>query len=289
VELRISTWNCFGMGQGLDAVTAVRAPFGDRLRDEDVIAECASADVLCVQELFSRDAQRFFDGVGEGRFTSRFRDDNRVRFATMRGTGLGVGARARIDKTALDVFPGERAGWDRLARKGALYTQLAFEGGLVIDLVTAHLQAGQGEAAVRVRAAQLAHLKAMVASVGSPERPCIVCGDLNIDGLAEVRGEPEYARLAAAFHDFEDLGAAGDLPTFHPHPERNALAHAFEPGGHAQRIDYVLWRGGRHADHVRCVGLTRFFDRPLARAVPATGTSAWASDHYGLTATLEIA
>ncbi|CAN5925318.1 hypothetical protein BH11MYX4_BH11MYX4_34070 [soil metagenome] len=276
------------MGQGMDAVRAVRAPFGDRLRHEDVIAECASADVLCVQELFSRDAQHFFDGVGHGRFTSRFRDDNRVRFATMRGTGLGVGARAHIDKTKLDVFPGERVGWDRLARKGVLYAELTFEGGLVIDLFTAHLQAGQSEGAVRVRAAQLAHLKAMVASVGSPERPCIVCGDLNIDGLEAVRGEPEYARLAAAFADFDDLGAAADLPTFHPDPERNALAHAFEPGGRAQRIDYVLYRGGRTADRVRCAGLTRFFDQPLARTAPGVGSSAWASDHYGLTATLEI-
>lgn len=276
------------MGQGLDAVTARRAPFGARLRHDDVIAECASADVLCVQELFSREAQTFFDGVGQGTFTARFRDDNRVRFATMRGTGLGVGARARIEKTVLDVFPGERVGWDRLARKGALYTQLVFAGNQVIDLVTAHLQAGADAGAIRVRAAQLAHLRAMVETVGSPARPMIVCGDLNIDGLAAARGEPEYTRLAVAFEGFEDLGAASDLPTFHPHPEKNALAHAFDPAGAPQRIDYVLWRGGTNAS-VRPVGLTRFFDQPLARAAPAGGTSAWASDHYGLTAAFEIA
>jgi endonuclease/exonuclease/phosphatase family metal-dependent hydrolase len=272
------------MGQGLDAVTALRAPFGDRLRHDDVIAECAAADVLCVQELFSREAQRFFDGVGRDRFVSRFRDDNRVRFATMRGTGLGVGARARLEKSGVHVFPGERVGWDRLARKGALYTQMVVEGGAVIDLVTVHLQAGQDEGAVRVRAAQLLHLKSIVASVGSPDRPMIVCGDLNIDGLTAARGDLEYGRLTAAFEGFEDLGAATDLPTFDPHPERNALAHAFDPKGRAQRIDYVFWRAGRRAD-LHCTSLTRFFDRPLAQATPS---SAWASDHFGLTATFEL-
>ena len=287
MTFRVSTWNCFGMGQGLDAVTAIRAPFGDRLRRDEVIAECAAADVLCVQEIFSQEAQHFFDGVGRERFLSRFRDDNGVRFATMRGTGLGVSARGRFEKRGLDVFPGERVGWDRLARKGALYTQIVLEGGVVIDLVTAHLQAGQDEGAVRVRAAQLRHLKSMVASVGSPDRAMIVCGDLNIDGLAAARGEPEYVRLAAAFEGFEDLGAAADLPTFDPHPERNALAHAFYPEESAQRIDYVLWRAGRGAD-LRCVGLTRFFDRPLAQPAPRAGASAWASDHFGLTATFEL-
>ncbi len=276
------------MGQGLGAVTARRAPFGARLRHDDVLTECASADVLCVQELFSRDAQVFFDGVGQGTFTARFRDDNRVRFTTMRGTGLGVSARARIEKTVLDVFPGERVGWDRLARKGALYTHLVFADGLEVDLVTAHLQAGADPGAIRVRAAQLAHLRSMITAVGSPERPMIVCGDLNIDGLAPARGEPEYTRLAAAFEGFEDLGAASDLPTFHPHPEKNALAHAFDPTGAPQRIDYVLWRGAASGG-VRPAGLTRFFDQPLARSAPGGGTSAWASDHYGLTATFEIA
>ncbi len=275
------------MGQGLDAVTALRAPFGARLLHDEVVTECGSADVLCIQELFSRDAQRFFDGVGHGRFLSRFRDDNRVRFATMRGTGLGVGARAHIEKRVLDVFPGERVGWDRLARKGALYTQLVLDGGVVIDLVTAHLQAGRDEAAIRVRAAQLNHLKAMVASVGSPDRPMIVCGDMNIDGLSAVRGELEYTRLVAAFEGFEDVGAHTDLPTFDPHPERNTLAHAFDPEGSAQRIDYVLWRPGRRSD-VRCAGLTRFFDQPLAQTTAAPSSPAWASDHYGLTATFEL-
>jgi endonuclease/exonuclease/phosphatase family metal-dependent hydrolase len=278
------------MAQGWDAVRHLRAPFAERYKDADVLAQCGSTDVLCIQELFSRDAQVFFDGLGQRHFVSAFRDDNRVRLsnATVRGSGLGIGARLPLTKPRLRSFPGERAGWDRLARKGALYTQLAFAGGLVVDLVTAHLQAGYDEAAVRVRAAQLEDLKTMIAEVGSSERPFLLCGDFNVDGLRASRGEPEYRRLREALEDFEDLGAADDLPTFHPHPEGNALAHAFEPEGRAQRIDYVLWRPGSRSGEVRCKGLARFFDQPLSGAAAGAGVAAWASDHYGLTAKFEI-
>jgi len=151
LRFRISTWNCFGMAQGLSAVAALRAPFSERFRHADVISECASPDILCLQELLSRDAQQFFDGVGAGHFTSRFRDDNRMRFrgsVTMRGSGLGIGARLPLTKTVLRTFPGAPVGWDRLARKGALYTQLSFAGGVTVDLVTAHLQAGYDARAI---------------------------------------------------------------------------------------------------------------------------------------------
>ena len=113
LDVRISTWNCFGMGQGLSAVSALRAPFAARFSDHGVVSECAAADILCVQELLSRDAQQFFDGLAHGRFTSRFRDDNRVRFGgrmTMRGSGLGIGARSALTKTARAHLPGGASG-----------------------------------------------------------------------------------------------------------------------------------------------------------------------------------
>ena len=201
LDVRISTWNCFGMGQGLSAVSAVRAPFAERFRDQGVVSECAAADILCVQELLSRDAEQFFDGLAHGRFTSRFRDDNRVQFGgrmTMRGCGLGIGSRAALTKTVVRTFAGARVGWDRLARKGALYTQLSIEHGVTIDLMTVHLQAGHSAGAIAVRSAQLADLKAFVASVGSPHRPFVVCGDFNIDGLERVRADAEYRSLTAA-------------------------------------------------------------------------------------------
>ncbi len=277
------------MGQGLDAVTHMRAPFGDRFRCEEVIRACAATDVFCVQELLSREAQRFFDGLGAAHFLASIRDDNRPRFGdgSVRGSGLGIGARASFDRTLLRNFPGERVGWDRLARKGALYAQLVLDPNVRIDLVTAHLQAGYDERAGRVRAAQLAHLKAMIEEVGSPERPFVVCGDFNIDGLASSRGTPAYQMLRAALPGFEDLGAGEDLATFHPKPDGNGLAHAFEPNGADQRIDYIFFRPARRGDRLVVKSLQRILDAPLSTA-RLGDCPGWASDHYGLTATFGL-
>lgn len=277
------------MGQGLDAVTHVRAPFGERFRSEEVIRVCAASDVVCVQELMSREAQRFFDGLGAAHFVARFRDDNRVKLdGSMRGSGLGVVARTALDRTLLRMFPGERVGWDRLARKGALYAQLALEGGARLDLVTAHLQAGYAPACARVRGAQLAQLRALIEEVGSADRPFVVCGDFNIDGLAASRGAPEYTALRAALDGFEDLGAETDLATFHPKPDGNALAHAFEPDAAEQRIDYIFFRPAR-SDRVEVRSLERILDAPLASTLLGPDRPGWASDHYGLRATFRIA
>jgi endonuclease/exonuclease/phosphatase family metal-dependent hydrolase len=279
------------MAQGLAAVTAVRAPFSERFRDVDVISECTSPDILCLQELLSREAQQFFDRVGEGHFTSHFRDDNRMRFGgsvTMRGCGLGIRARAPLTNIVLRTFPGAPVGWDRLARKGALYAQLPFDGGVTVDLVTVHLQAGYDARAISVRAAQLVELQTLVDSVGAADRPFIVCGDFNIDGLASARGDAQYEGLAAALSGFEDVGAAQDLPTFDPHPQGNGFAHALEPERSAQRIDYIFWRPARGSVDLSCTETGRFFDKPLGRTTLRGGRAAWASDHYGLSATFEL-
>lgn len=277
------------MGQGLDAVTHLRAPFGHRLRDAAVLEECASSDVFCVQELLSREAQRFFDELGPDQFPSRFRDDNRIRLdGSMRGSGLGIGARAPLTKTVLRSFGGERVGWDRLARKGALYAELALEGARPIDVLTVHLQAGYDTAAARVRAAQLVELRLLIDEVGSSERPFVVCGDFNIDGLEPSRGLPEYQALRAALEGFSDLGAASDMPTYHPHPEGNGLAHSFDPDAREQRIDYIFLREPSIPRSVQCKAVSRFFDRPLTATTFEGDKAGWASDHYGLCATLEI-
>lgn len=289
VQLRIGTWNCFGMGQGLDAVMHLRAPFGHRLEDADVLSACAAPDVLCVQEILSRQAQRFFDSVGGDRFVARVRDDNRVRLfdGSVRGTGLGVGARAAMKRSLLRNFAGRRLGWDRLARKGALYAELALDDARSIDVVTVHLQAGYDEGAARVRSAQLAELRRLVDEIGSHERAFVVCGDFNIDGLAGARGG-EYQTLAAALGDFVDVGAEHDLPTYHPHPEGNALAHAFEPNARDQRIDYIFLRPPARGGAARCIHVERILDRPLVSTRFAGDRAGWASDHYGLCATIDL-
>lgn len=277
MKLRIGTWNCFGQGQGLDAVLARRAPHDHRYEDEAVRAGCCELDVLCVQEILSRAAQRFFDSLDAQHFVARIRDHNRPALdASMRGCGLGIASRHPLESTTIRTFPGARVGWDRLARKGILYARVRVDDDHAVDLVNVHLQAGYDPAAHRVRVAQLGHLRDVIAEMGSPERPFVVCGDFNICGLAGVRDGSGYGELTAALDGFADLGADADEPTLHPHPEGNALAYAFEPDAAAQRVDYVFFRA---TDHVRCTSVSRFFDRPIP--------SGWASDHYGLCATLD--
>jgi endonuclease/exonuclease/phosphatase family metal-dependent hydrolase len=278
MRLRIGTWNCFGQGQGFDAVLALRAPHDHRFTDEAVLKGCCAFDIFCVQEILSRAAQRFFDSLDAAHFISRFRDDNRPALdASMRGCGLGIAARHPMESTTIRTFPGARVGWDRLARKGILYTRVRLDEKRAVDVANVHLQAGYDPAAQRVRFAQLGHLREMIEQLGSPERPFVVCGDFNICGLATARESSGYVELTRALDGFVDLGASADLPTLHPHPEGNALAYAFEPDAESQRVDYIFLRP---TNDVRCASVTRFFDRPIE--------SGWASDHYGLEATLEI-
>jgi endonuclease/exonuclease/phosphatase family metal-dependent hydrolase len=279
VQLRIGTWNCFGQGQGfVDALFAVRAPHDHRYEDAAVRAGCCELDILCVQEILSRAAERFFDTLDSKHFVSRIRDDNRPALdASMRGCGLGIAARHPLESPTIRTFPGPRVGWDRLARKGILYARVRIDEHRAVDVANVHLQAGYDAAAQRVRFAQLGHLRDTITEMGSPERPFVVCGDFNICGLACSRDASGYAELTAALSEFVDLGAADDLPTLHPHPEGNALAYAFEPDAASQRVDYVFLRP---TPDVRCASVARFFDRPIE--------SGWASDHYGLQATLDF-
>lgn len=296
MELVLKTWNCFGMAQDwYGALSGTRAPAAPRFSNLGVIGACAAVDVLCIQELFSADALLFFDGLRAHGLASAVRDDNRlhVRSRTARGSGLGIGSRHTATKTRLRRFSPRSVGWDRLARKGALYAQIGrLDGSLQLDVVTVHLQAGQTSAAVAVRASQLAELARFVEEVASPERPFVVCGDFNIDGLgAELREAAEYRRIRAALPGFEDLGEADDRPTFDPHPERNTLAWSQPNAGHPQRIDYIFFRPARSGPfRVECQGTCVVLDEPLPGTPPqrlgrAPAGPAYASDHFGLTAT----
>ena len=290
----IATWNCFGQGQGfLDALTANRAPYGERLSHDEVTSTLASANVVCIQEVLSKDAETFFDGLG----SARVRDHNGAHLAsaTLRGSGLGIASRHPLSSHRLAPFGGPRVGWDRLARKGTLHARMNIDG-VEIDVLTAHMQSGYDSAAVRVRAWQIEALGRRVAELGSDGRPFIVAGDFNVCGLES--NEREYESLCRALPDFEDLGAASNLPTFDPHPERNSLAHEVEPDSRAQRLDYLFVRSARRGAQVRARSVGRILDRPIdskgesVGVLPARrpiGARAFASDHFGLAASLEFA
>jgi endonuclease/exonuclease/phosphatase family metal-dependent hydrolase len=281
-ELSIGTWNCFGMAQGaFDAITAGRAPHGARLRSDEVRRALDGPHLVCIQEVMSRDAEVFFDGLG----VERVRDANGPRFRpiTMRGSGLGIAGRLPLGGHTNQIFDSPRSGWDRLARKGTLHARVCLDG-LEVDVLNVHLQAGYGAEPIAIRSQQIGELARRVTQLGSDKRIFVVCGDFNVCGLG-AKGAA-YTDLRRALPGFDDLGATEDLPTFDPRPERNTLARLSEPASPCQRVDYIFLRAPRaNGLAVNVLRLSRILDRPLDRAGSAP---MYASDHFGLVATLQI-
>jgi endonuclease/exonuclease/phosphatase family metal-dependent hydrolase len=281
-QLLVGTWNCFGMAQGaFDAITAGPAPYGARLRHGEVKRALDRPHLMCVQEVMSREAETLFDTLGR----ARVRDDNgaRLRPVTMRGSGLGIAGRLPFGAHTSQIFESARAGWDRLARKGTLHVRVHLSG-LDLDVINVHLQAGYDAQAAAIRTAQIGELARRVEQLGSAERTFLVCGDFNVCGLGG--GGDAYTLLRRALPGFVDVGATEDLPTFDPHPERNILAHLVEPASPSQRLDYIFLRPPRaNAARVTVREVGRILDRPLGLAGSAP---MYASDHFGLVATLEI-
>jgi endonuclease/exonuclease/phosphatase family metal-dependent hydrolase len=265
----------------LDAITAGPAPHGARFGHQQLKQALDGPHLVCIQEVMSRQAESFFDGLG----AARVRDPNgpRLRPVTMRGSGLGIAGRLPLGQGTSQIFDSPRSGWDRLARKGTLHVRVHLEG-LELDLINVHLQAGYDAQAVAIRTRQIDELSRRVAQLGSEQRTFVICGDFNVCGLGGAGGH--YTSLRRALSGFDDLGAHADLPTFDPHPERNHLAHLNEPASPSQRLDYIfLRRPGAHDATVEVRDVSRILDRPLE----ANGkTPMFASDHFGLVATIEI-
>ena len=278
-ELTIQTWNCFGVAQSLrSALTSKGVVDPHRLVHPEVRKSVAEADIVCLQELYLDDAEAFFDGLDQPHKT---RDDNRSQWwpFTVGGSGLGVASRLPFHSRALRPFSRPQVGSERLARKGLLHVRVN-AGAAEIDLITTHMQSGYDDRARAVRERQLGELRSMVDELGSADRTFVVCGDFNICGLSRS-GRREYAALATMLHDFVDLGAEEDAPTFHPDPEVNSLAHRFEARSPVQRVDYVFFRAARESGPrpVKC-------QITLSGRLDGYGPSTFASDHFGLRATL---
>jgi endonuclease/exonuclease/phosphatase family metal-dependent hydrolase len=285
----LGTWNCFGTPQSLDAVAARFAPYPQRFVSRVMRDGAEGPDVLCVQELFSDDAHTFFDGL-EG-FATRERD----RAAIVASSGLGIASRfAPTVHASVHAFTAMASGTDALAKKGAMHARVPLTKGPELDVVTAHLQASDDAAARDVRASQIRELGAFVARVSAPERPLVVCGDFNVDGLRAADGihGPEYALLKQSLAGLVDLGAFSDGAT--SDPRTNAMLRAYEPDAKPERLDYVFFRpGSADPTGLRATGLALLLDQYLSdlpqpqwidvgHAKPCVP---FASDHYGLRVT----
>jgi endonuclease/exonuclease/phosphatase family metal-dependent hydrolase len=274
----LKTWNCFGAAQDARSFLRWRGiPDAHRLRHPEVTSVLCAADVLCIQEVFLSEAESLFDTL-EHAHKTRDLNGNTYWPPAFAGSGLGLASRFRMTARSIRPFRGPTLGAERFARKGMLHARLRLvdDSDMEVDVLTTHLQSGYGPRARFIRAQQLAQLRSLVDEVGSRERAFLVCGDLNIDGLAHVRGG-EYAALRATLPDFADLGADQDHITFHPDQAVNTLAHRFEQNSPPQRIDYVLFRPAHRGgiEPERC-------DLVLRDPLPIDGGVTFASDHFGL-------
>lgn len=276
VSLRVASWNCFGAVQSARAFLLRQgAPEPQRFEHHAVHGFLAAVDVVCVQELWVHQARGLFERLP---FPHKVQAQNRTEWwpFTIGGAGLGVASRHPLIAERLLAYSRPHAGAERLARKGALHTRLRLPG-VELDVITTHLQAGVSPRAVQVRARHLAELRALIDAVGAAERPMVVCGDFNIDGHGG--GAVEYTALTAALAGFRDLGAEADVPTYHPHPDHNPLAHRFDRHGRAQRIDYMFFRAPPGGPRVRA--FARALDVALEGGVHP-------SDHFAVVAELEL-
>jgi endonuclease/exonuclease/phosphatase family metal-dependent hydrolase len=278
---RLLTLNVFGAAQ--DATSFFRwrgVPAAARLSHPKLIELAASVDIACFQEVFLREAEEFFDSLPHAQ---KHRDTNETDWRSLTFGGSGLGIATRFPRLGGGVFryspPHERT--ERFARKGMLHATLDVSGHR-LDVITTHMQSGIEESDRRVRERQIDELASVVARVVADGAACIVCGDLNIDGLLE--SSAEFGRLRRALDGFEDLGGPEGVPTFVPRREANPLAHLNDQDHPIVRIDYVWFRPPRSGAiqargpvEVLCEALDESTDPPLH-----------ASDHFGLLATFEM-
>ncbi len=276
----LKTWNCFGLPQGLLALLRAEGPpSAHRFRHATLGTTIEAAEIVCLQELWMAPALRLFERLPH---PHKLRDQSgmKLRPPTLVGSGLAIASRFPIVESSLALFSPPFSGADRLARKGMLHARLRVRETprLELDLLDLHSQAQRGNEPAAVRAKQMAELAARIEAVGAPERPFFLCGDFNLNGLAERRAD-EYDALVKLLPGFVDLGAAEDRPTFHP--QKNALAQRFFPNEPDQRLDYIFYRPAARGPRLVLGPLTVALDRPLDAS--EHGPAVYASDHYALT------
>jgi endonuclease/exonuclease/phosphatase family metal-dependent hydrolase len=282
----LKTWNCFGAAQTAAAfLFSKEPPDPHRFRVPELKRIVEGVDVVCMQELFVPSAESFFDALNHDH---KLRDHNTSTWwpLTFGGSGLGIASRFPIVEQAIIPFSRPHVSSERFARKGVLHARLRVPGELPVevDIITTHMQSGYDAKARAVRARQLGELGALAERVASSDRPVVVCGDMNIDGLSDARRDSEYRGLVDALPGFVDVGAEADQATFHPHPDVNPLAHRFEANGIRQRIDYVFFRGPDSAA-MRVLGSTLRLQTALETS---TAGVTFASDHFALEVTFEV-
>lgn len=273
------SWNCFGAAQTASAFLRGRGVVdSERFLHHHVNAVCEAADVLCMQELWAAEAVEFF---GRRSHPHKVRDDNELSWRPLAfgGSGLGIASRHPFVKVNRSAFTPPHVGPERFARKGWLHARVAI-GRVELEVITTHLQSGSKPSAARVRARQLAELRALVHSECVSGHAVIVCGDLNVDGHAPSPMEQEALELAT--RGFVDLGGEAKLSTFDP--RNNALAAREGTHAQPQRLDYVFFRPPTRGAGVHPLEVSL----ALHDRLPGIAQPLYASDHAAIRVKLGI-
>ena len=280
----IVSWNCFGAAQNPVAFFRWKgAPNAHRFRHPWLRSALSGEDILCFQELFLGDAEDLFDALP---LAHKIRDHNRTAWwpLTIGGSGLGVASRYPILEASIRAFSRPHVSSERFARKGMLHARVQI-GETEVDVITTHLQSGEGQGPRRVRLRHLAEVRARVDELSERGRAVVLCGDFNIDGRTAVRGA-EYTQLVRTLPDFDDLGAASDAITYHPDPAHNPLAHRYDAGAPEQRLDYIFFRAAKRGPKVDVAAVERIFDEVLGAHAGFGETHP--SDHFALRVKLRV-
>ena len=286
-QLRIATWNCFGVPQSFEDFALGRPFWPERLVAPEVVSALSGFDVVCVQENLTDRVRESLEVLAaaagfEALWFDPMGPDGPT--GTFVGGGLAILSRFPIDVRFTRLPRG--AGPDGWARKGFAVADVTLPSGRGIHVVNTHLQADDytvpGDACLEARAEQLAELVAAVEALGHTGRPAVLCGDFNV-----AHGSDEFARVEAALGPgLVELASRAGLATYDT--GRNDLAATFHSGGPERaQLDH-LWVtvGAFEVEDVRMV-----LDEPLGdlgEAPAAYDKRPFASDHFAVGATLTV-
>lgn len=286
-QIRIATWNCFGVPPSAEDFFAGTPFWPERLESQALINVLATHDIVCVQENLLDGVRARLEAIRDAAgFASLWFDPMGpdVEDNTFVGGGLAIFSRFPMDVRFVRLPRG--AGPDGFARKGFAVADVRLPGGGVVHVINTHLQADDPlvplEDCRAARAAQIAGLAEAVAATRQ-RGPTVLCGDFNV-----VHASEEYDELRRDLGDaLVDLAAEAGLTTWDA--ERNDLtAHFLVPGVPERALLDYIWIA---PDQMDARDVSMILDEPLpdvTRSPLPPTRRPFASDHFGVQALLTL-
>ena len=258
-RLRVLTWNVWWQ----------YGPWQDRYHAIEMIIERVDADLVGLQEVWSKDGKNL-----AGMLAERFGYQHVYRTLSVKdGVGFGNAILSRwpIERTEMRELPGV---YERDEKRLVLAVETRGPRGHIQSFCT-HLNYLIHDSDVRQR--QVAAIAELVELMGPRDYVPIVCGDFNAVPTAdEIRMLTGETTVPVAGRTFRDAWAeAGHGPGFTWDNNNPFAGRELEP---SKRIDYLF------AGYPKARGAGHIINCELVGNEPVDGV--WASDHFGLMAEL---